>query len=185
MEMSKFIADRTYKMIDENNNLIVSYVVSGYDKRGAAMAYEESKDLGKLSIEVKKHKSQRSLEQNRLLWALLGKLAQAMSGKKNKTTSEEAYCLVLEENNAVFEYLLATEKTEENLKKAFRVIRRIQDTTFKGRAMGVYQCFIGSSKYNVEEMTQLIETTLDKLAEFGVYDSEIESARKEYQCRKV
>ena len=88
MEMSKFIADRTYKMIDENNNLIVSYVVSGYDKRGAAMAYEESKDLGKLSIEVKKHKSQRSLEQNRLLWALLGKLATAMSGKKNNGSSK-------------------------------------------------------------------------------------------------
>lgn len=180
--MSKFVADRAYKMVDENNNLVLSFVVSGYDKRCAAMTYDETKGMGKLSIEVKKHKSQRSLEQNRLLWALLGKLAQAISGKNVKKTSEEAYCLVLEENNAVFEYLLATEKTEDNLKKAFRVIRKIQNVTFRGKEMGVYQCFVGSSKYNVEEMTQLIETTLDKLAELGVYDSEIEMARKEYNA---
>ena len=181
--MSKFIADRTYKMINENNDLVLSFVVSGYDKKGAAMAYEEIKALGKIAIEVKKNRSQRSLEQNKLLWVLLGKMAVAMSGKKSKVSSEEAYCIVLEENNAVYEYLLATEATEENLKKAFRVIRKIQETNFKGRQMGVYQCFIGSSKYNVEEMTQLIETALDKLAELGVYDSEIENARKEYkQC---
>ena len=44
----------------------------------------------------------------------------------------------------------------------------------------MYQYFIGSSKFNTKEMTELIESVLDKLAELGVYDSEIEVARSEY-----
>ena len=61
---------------------------------------EETKNSEKkLEVEVKPYRSKRSLEQNKLLWVLLGKLAVAMSGKKNKVSSEEAYAIMLEEAN--------------------------------------------------------------------------------------
>ena len=179
--MSKFLADKTYRMTDENGNLVVSYVVKGYDKNAALLAAEETKNAPKLEIEVKAHKSQRSLEQNRLLWALLGKMAVAMSGKKTKISSEECYCIMLEEANVTCDYLLALPEAEQALRQSFRVIRKVGEREVNGKTLNLYQYFVGSSKYNIQEMTELIEAVLDKLAELGVNDSEIEIARGIYR----
>lgn len=180
--MSKFTADKTYLMTDENNNIVISYVVSGFDKSAARLAFEETKQSEKkLEIEVKPYRSKRSLEQNRLLWVLLGKMAMAMSGRKNKVSSEECYCIMLEEANVSCDYLLALPEAEPMLKKSFRVVRKVGERIVNGKTLNVYQYFIGSSKYDTEEMTRLIESVLDKLAELGVYDSEIELARSEYR----
>ena len=93
--MSKFIAKKCYRMINENNDLVVCYVVHGDNKRSALLALEEMQNSEKkLEVDVKPHKSQRSL-----LWALLGKMAFAMSGNKRKVTTEECYCIMLEEEN--------------------------------------------------------------------------------------
>ena len=92
--MSKFIAEKTFRMTNENNDLVISYVVHGLEKDAALLAYEETRNSEKkLEVEVKPYRSKRSLEQNKLLWVLLGKLAMAMSGKKNKVSSEEAYAI--------------------------------------------------------------------------------------------
>ena len=94
MMSSKFIAEKSYRMINENNDLVVCYVVHGENKKAALLALEETQNSEKkLQVEVKIHKSQRSLEQNRLLWALLGKMAVAQSGNKRKVSTEECYCL--------------------------------------------------------------------------------------------
>ena len=94
--MSKFIAEKTFRMTNENNDLMISYVVHGLEKEAAMLAYEETKNSEKkLEVEVKPYRSKRSLEQNKLLWVLLGKLAMAMSGRKNKVSSEEAYWRII------------------------------------------------------------------------------------------
>ena len=178
--MSKFLAERSYRMTDEDGNLVVSYVVKGYDKNAALLALEETKGVSRLEVEVKAHKSNRSLEQNRLLWALLGKMAIAMSGKKDKLSSEECYCIILEEANVKCDYLLALPEAEPMLRQSFRVVRKIGERVVNGKTLNMYQYFIDSSKYNTQEMTELIEAVLDKLAELGVYDSEIELARGQY-----
>ena len=179
--MSKFLAEKAYRITDENGNLVVSFIVKGYDKSAALLAIEETKNAPKLEIEVKAHKSKRSLEQNRLLWALLGKMAMAMSGKKNKVSSEECYCIMLEEANVACDYLLALPEAEPMLRQSFRVIRKVGEREVNGKKLNLYQYFIGSSKYNTKEMTELIEAVLDKLAELGVNDSEIELARGIYR----
>ena len=179
--MSKFIAEKCYRMINENNDLVVCYVVHGDNKRSALLTLEETQNSEKkLEVDVKPHKSQRSLEQNRLLWALLGKMAFSMSGNKRKVTTEECYCIMLEEANVAYDYLLALPEAEPMLKKTFRVVRKIDEREVNGKTLNMYQYFIGSSKFNTQEMTELIEATLDKLAELGIVDSEIEIARKEY-----
>ena len=157
-------------------------MVSGIDKSAARLAFDETKQTEKkLEIEVKPYRSQRSLEQNRLLWVLLGKMALAMSGRKNKVSSEECYCIMLEEANVSYDYLLALPEAESMLKKSFRVVRKVGERIVNGKTLNIYQYFIGSSKYDTKEMTELIESVLDKLAELGVYDSEIELARREYR----
>lgn len=88
---------------------------------------------------------------------------------------------MLEEANVSYDYLLALPEAEPLLKKSFRVVRKVDEREVNGKKLNMYQYFIGSSKYDVKEMTELIEATLDKLAELGVYDSEIELARGEYK----
>ena len=87
---------------------------------------------------------------------------------------------MLEEANVAYDYLLALPEAEPMLKKTFRVVRKIDEREVNGKVLNMYQYFIGSSKFNTQEMTELIEATLDKLAELGIVDSEIEIARKEY-----
>lgn len=179
--MSKFLANRTYRMTDEDGNTVVCYVVSKNDKPAALLAFEETKKAGKkLEIDVKPYKSKRSLEQNRLLWVLLGKLAEAMSGKKDRVSTEDAYRIMLEEANVAFDFVIARPETEDMLRKMFRVVRKVGERKVNGQLLNDYQCFLGSSQFNTQQMTELIESVLDKLAELGVYDSEIELARGEY-----
>lgn len=182
-QMSKFVADKAYLMTDENGNVVVSFLVTGNSKYAAKIGIKEAKQLesnNKLEIEIKPYKSKRSLEQNRLLWSLLGKMAVAMSGKKNKVSSEECYCIMLEEANVAYDFMLALPEAEQMLKKSFRVIRKVGEREVNGKTLNMYQYFVGSSKFNTTQMTELIESVLDKLAELGVYDSEIELARSEY-----
>ena len=178
--MSKFIAARTYRMTDEEGNMIVSYVVKGGDKYAASLAVEETKRAEKLTIEVKPYKPKRSIEQNRLLWALLGKMAEAVSGKRDTESTYDCYLAMLEAANVKYEFFLALPEAEEGLREAFRAVKKVEERPYRGKTMNVYKCFVGSSKYDKGEMTVLIETTLDKLAELGVYDSEIETAREAY-----
>lgn len=179
--MGKFIADSMYRMTDVDDNAVISFVVRGMDKRAALMAFDEVNKGLKIEIDVKPYRGKRSIEQNKLLWALLGKMAMAMSGNRRKVSSEECYCIMLEEANVAYDYLLALPETEPILKKTFRVIRKIGEREVNGKILNVYQYFIGSSKYTTKEMTELIEAVLDKLAELGVYDSEIAVAREEYR----
>lgn len=138
--MSKFVAERSYRMINENNDLVVCYVVHGDNKRSALLALEETQVTEKkLEVEVKPYKSKRSLEQNKLLWALLGKMAFAMSGNKRKVSTEECYCIMLEEANVAYDYLLALPSAEPMLRKTFRVIRKLDEREVNGKTLNLYQ----------------------------------------------
>lgn len=177
--MSRFVAEKSFRMYNENNELVVCFTVGSADQKAALLAMEEMQGK-KIDVSIKEYKSKRSIEQNKLLWVLLGKMAEAMSGNRRKVSTEECYCLMLEETNVAYDYLLCLPQAEARVKESYRVVRNVGEREVKGKTLNMYQCFVGSSKYNVKEMTELIEATLDKLAELGVFDSEIEMARKEY-----
>ena len=176
---SRFVADRSYRMINEDGDLVVCCVVKGYNRATATMALNECKGQ-MLDVEMRPHKSSRSLAQNRMLWALLEKLAEATSGYKRQSTVEECYCDMLVETNAAYDYVLTLPEAENSLRQCYRVVRKVGERNVNGKTLNLYQAFVGSSKFDTKEMTGLIETVLDRLAELGVYDSEIECARQEY-----
>lgn len=168
-------------MTDENGDLILSFVISGEHKHGGLLAFEEIKKTdGALDVEVKKYKSKRSLEQNRLLWALLGKMAMAMSGRATAENTEDCYIAMLESASVKADFLIGLPEVAESLKQVYRIVRKVDERKEKGKTVYMYQCFTGSSKFDTKQMTNLIEHVLDKLAELGIYDSEIEQARVEY-----
>ena len=106
-------------------------------------------------VEIKEVKSKRSLEQNKFLWALLHALE-----IKTRETAMSWYIKALMDTGAKFDYIWATVKTEDSLKQQFRAIQRIKPHRIKESDGWLYKVFIGSSKFNVEEMNKLLDTVM-------------------------
>jgi len=128
--------------------------------------YNISLELGKdYALEIKPYKSSRSLKQNALLWGLI----QQMSDETGNDPMD-IYVSALESANAKFEYIAALPQTEDSLRKVFRAVKPI--STFmsnKGVEMVTYKCWIGSSRFDKDEMTKLIDYVLQKASEMGIY----------------
>lgn len=183
--MSKFIADKIFSMTDENGNVTVCLTASSFSKTPARMTVEELKQCDKgLTVEVKPYRSARSLRQNAMLWALVEKIASEQSGGKRKVESTEAYCDVLEQANCVSTWCLA--KSADEFRNSYRAVRcfgtrEVTDKEGEIIELNLYKCYVGSSKFTTEEMTELIECALDICADLGINDSETELARRTYE----
>ena len=121
-------------------------------------------DMDKLYVvEIKEPKSKRSLEQNKMLWQLIHAIA-----KQQHQDDMEVYCTVLERADALSDYIITATLTEEDLRKHFRGVRFIRTTEVKGKEFNVYKVYIGSSKMNTKEMTELLDITLQLCGELGI-----------------
>ena len=119
------------------------------------------------SVEIKKVKSKRSLQQNKYLWALIRELA-----LKTRELDMDLYIKLLIETDAEYEYVWAMEKTEDTLKKVFRAIKRVKAENIKGADGWLYKCYLGSSKFTVEEMNHLLDTLIRWCIEEGIETGE-------------
>ena len=182
--MSKFIAYKISTSLDEaNGELSVRFSVCPSSKVAARMTAKEFKETtNELSVEVKERKSSRSLRQNAMMWALINKIADEQSGEHTSEASMAVYCNLLQEANASFDWLLTNaDKTE--LLKSFRAVQDFGEREITAKngekiKMRVYKCFIGSSKFDTEEMEKVIECALRYCDELGITDSEVELARR-------
>ena len=103
-------------------------------------------------IEIHEAKNKRSIQQNRYMWKLIREIS-----KKQECDEMEIYINALEDANAKYDYVLGTPSIEEELKKNFRAVKIVRPQEYRGKTMYVYKCFIGSSKFNTDEMHKLIE----------------------------
>ena len=180
----KFKASKIDKLINSNNDLLIQFTVKGFDKRIADMAYNEIKDGENIVVEAKERRNTRSLDQNAKLWALLTKLSLEMNGSKRQEDVMDTYCTILEIANIEYDYIIMPVTAENSLSRIFRAYRnmgkRIIETPTGDKREGiVYKVWLGSSKFDTKQMSELIDIVLDKCAEYGIYDSEIEMIRSE------
>lgn len=121
-------------------------------------------EMDKLYIcEVKQPKSKRSLQQNKLLWKLIHSIA--------KTTYQddmEVYCAILERADALSDYVITATDMETALRKSFRGVKFIRKQEVNGKECYVYKVYIGSSKMDTKEMTELLDITLQICGELGI-----------------
>ena len=118
-------------------------------------------------LNIKDYKSSRSLEQNKMLWGLV----QAIS-KETQNDEMDIYIAGLEHCNAKSEFIVALPETEQSLKKVFRAVKAVGKSFLGLQEAITYQCWLGSSKFNVEEMTQLIQYFKDLAQELGIESEE-------------
>lgn len=121
-------------------------------------------DMEKTYIcEIKEPKSKRSLEQNRLLWKLIHLIA-----KETYQDDMTVYCAVLERADALSDYVITAMDMQDTLRKSFRGVKFIRMQEVNGKDCFVYKVYLGSSKMNTSEMTELIEITMQVCSELGI-----------------
>lgn len=114
-------------------------------------------------LEIKELKSTRTVQQNRYMWALIHEIS-----KEQGMDDMEVYIQALEEANAKYEYIMAPEEAEENLKKGFRAVKVVRPEIHNNKKFYVYKCFVGSSKFNTQEMTRLIDVVVGWCHELNI-----------------
>ncbi len=121
-------------------------------------------DMDKLYVvEVKEPKSKRSLEQNKMLWQLIHAIA-----KKQHQDDMEVYCALLERADALSDYIITAYDMEDELRKCFRGVRFVRKQEVNGKECNIYKVYIGSSKMNTKEMTELLDITLQLCGELEI-----------------
>lgn len=127
-------------------------------------------DMDKLFVvEVKEPKSKRSLEQNKMLWQLIHSIA-----KKQCQDDMEVYCVLLERADALSDYIITAYDMEDDLRKCFRGVRFIRKQEVNGKECNIYKVYLGSSKMDTKEMTELLDITLQMCAELGIPTMEVD-----------
>ena len=121
-------------------------------------------DMDKLYVvEIKEPKSKRSLEQNKMLWQLIHAIA-----KQTHQDDMEVYCALLERADALSDYIITAYDMEDDLRKCFRGVRFVRKQEVNGKECNIYKVYIGSSKMNTKEMTELLDITLQLCGELNI-----------------
>ena len=115
--MMKLLARYHHRVINpDTGNLEITFAISDYNSK--ANTEELEKEL--YSLEIKKPRSKRSLNQNAYLWSLIHELALKMD-----EDDLDVYIKLLNESKAKYEVLKVLSEAENDLKKCFRVVKLI------------------------------------------------------------
>ena len=131
-----------------------------FDTDGYTPSLESDK---KYTLEVKPYKSSRSLEQNRLMWAIIQEIS-----KDTGNDEMTVYIQGLKHVKAKFEWYAAFSEAIEALKSSFRAVEDVGACEINGKPARACKCYVGSSKFNSEEMTKLIEYFIGLAQELGI-----------------
>ncbi len=120
-----------------------------------------SKLSGEVDVTIKGLKHKRSKNANDYFWEIVGQMAD-----KLRSTKEEIY---FEQLKKYGQSITVTVKEDVDLSRAgFKYYERIQDGLKNGVKFVAYRVFIGSSQYNTQEMSVLIDGTRQDAAEMGI-----------------
>lgn len=117
----------------------------------------------KYTLEVKPYKSSRSLEQNRLMWAIIQEIA-----KDTGNDEMTVYIQGLKHVKAKFEWYASLPEAIEALKNGFRAVEDVGACEINGKPARACKCYVGSSKFNAFEMKQLIDYFINLAHELGI-----------------
>lgn len=156
--MIKLLARYHHRVINpDTGNLEITFAISDYNSK--ANTEELEKEL--YSLEIKKPRSKRSLNQNAYLWSLIHELALKMD-----EDDLDVYIKLLNESKAKYEVLKVLSEAENDLKKCFRVVKLIKYDVNKDYAY--FQCYYGSSTFTTDEMNKLIDTAISWCNELNI-----------------
>lgn len=123
-----------------------------------------------VEIEIRPVRDRRTLQQNRLMWALLQKMAEAMGGGvPGGISAEQCYLDMLADFGANTEIWRIPEKAVDALRRAYRVVQIVEYLQDDYCMVRIGE---GSSQFSPAEMGQFIDRIFDRLSEMGVQDAD-------------
>lgn len=143
-----------------------------------------------ISLKIAKYKARRSLDANAYYWCLLTKLSRLL-----KTSNAELHNLMLSRygqpwivGDALHLAMLPdTDETEALVKKSVEYHLRPTSQVKEMKNGKVYRTYItmrGSSTYNTEEMSTLIDGLISECKEAGMKESEIMSTEEKRMLKE-
>ena len=159
----KIIANYERRSINEAGNPELTFEIKSW---GSKREIEEL-NKGDYTLEIRKVKSKRSLQQNALLWELIGEIGRVLNG--SNADDMDIYTQILQMSGAKVEYLECIPEAVESFRKVFRTCKVVEErVSAKGVKTVVIAAYIGSSKMNTAEMTHLIDTAMSYAEKLGI-----------------
>ena len=158
----KLIGKYIRRSLNENNNVEITFELPNYGSKAQSDELEKTTYM----LDIREPKSQRSLNQNALMWELIGEISMKISGTHNDDESIYANCL--EMAGAKIEYMACSPDALDSVKKCFRATKEIERRKTDKGEMVVLKAYIGSSKMTVAEMSKLIDCVIDYAEQNGV-----------------
>jgi len=131
--------------------------------------FEKYKECEKLSIDIKKYRNSRSIDANRYMWLLLGKIAEKLNQDLdvNKYTKDDIYLMMLKDYG---QYTVAgmVEAAVDRFKKEWKLVEEVDRKQTNNKTLVTLICYIGSSNYDTKEMSILIDGVVSKCKELDI-----------------
>ena len=164
--MSLIKAELIKKDKDMKNNLLLTFKIENEEQK---RMLDEEVFIGKYNLEITKDIKHRTLSQNALFWKLVFLIAQ-----KQQIDPEEICKQIMLEAQSKYTLLEAPLEAQDTLKKNFKFVKFIS-VSMNDQTRGVFQCFYGTSKMNLEEFSVLIDKAKEYCHKLGIPIEDIEN----------
>lgn len=134
------------------------------EKEAFLQGVDDIKDLEILDVELKKHRNKRSKNSNDYLWALITEIARSQG-----LSPEEVYRREIREAGVAASCACPTEVYERTAVEWSRKgIGWFSVKTDEANGYTYFLLYYGSSSYNTEEMSTLINATVEDAKALGI-----------------
>ena len=115
-----------------------------------------------LEISVKKWREKRSLGSNAYLWTLIGKIADALRESKEDIYFDSLKCYG--QGGAVS----VEERFADDFRRSYKYHEELGKSDLNGKTFVHFRFWVGSSEYNTEEMSILIDGVVKEAKNLGI-----------------
>ncbi len=119
-----------------------------------------------LTVEFKPYKSQRSLNQNALLWSLISEIDLAENGRPSEQGEMSIYANLIKMAKVSTAQFETTREAYDEMKRR-KLFRHIE--VLSGGDKMVWVGYYGSSTFDTAEMNLLIETAKDYASKLNIF----------------
>lgn len=117
-------------------------------------------------IEIKRPKDKRTLEQNRYIWEIIHQIDKRVNGYISDETA--IYKQLLRQAKIKTDYIQALETIKPRLEEIYRIVEEVERRTGDKNESVLYRCYIGTSKFTKQEMSDFIEVLITRAYQEGI-----------------
>ena len=153
-------------------------------KGGYLITLETSSDVGSLAeydlfdVKIKKHTEKRSLNANGLMWSCLQKIANVLRADK-----WDIYLKMLKRYGQ-YTYICVKPEAVDGVKRQWRECEELGEIDINGQKAIQLLCYYGSSTYNTQEFSVLLDGIFSEMRELNIptpEEEELERALEKWE----